>query len=154
ASPHRPPRLHEDRHSRSRLRPPGRDVSVWRRPRHVCARHELQGARARQPLRRGHELLSQHRRGEPGLDGDGQRPARGRPPTRADGVAPGRAVVASRTEQRVVYAAAAVQGIALVTFPAASTIFTSPAEYDLSNTQYGTLFLPQVITAIAAALLG
>jgi fucose permease len=54
----------------------------------------------------------------------------------------------------VVYAAGVVQGIALVTFPAASTILTDPSEYDLSSTQYGTLFLPQVITAIAAALLG
>jgi MFS family permease len=47
-----------------------------------------------------------------------------------------------------------VQGVVLVTFPAASTIFTDPAEYDLSSTQYGTLFLPQVITAVAAALAG
>jgi MFS family permease len=62
--------------------------------------------------------------------------------------------VATQTEQRVVYAAAVVQGVALVTFPAASTILTDPAEYDLSNTQYGTLFLPQVVTAISAALLG
>jgi MFS family permease len=54
----------------------------------------------------------------------------------------------------VVYAAGAVQSIALVTFPAASTILTDPAEYDLSSTQYGALFLPQVLTAIAAALLG
>ncbi len=41
-----------------------------------------------------------------------------------------------------------------MTFPAASTIFTSPSEYGLSNTQYGLLFLPQVATAIAASLLG
>jgi MFS family permease len=54
--------------------------------------------------------------------------------------------VAARTEARVVLAAGAVQGIVLVTFPAASTIFTYPGEYDLSSTQYGTLFLPQVIT--------
>jgi Na+/melibiose symporter-like transporter len=47
-----------------------------------------------------------------------------------------------------------VQGIVLVTFPAASTIFTDPSEYDLSSTQYGALFLPQVVTAITAALLG
>jgi hypothetical protein len=47
-----------------------------------------------------------------------------------------------------------VQGIVVVTFPAASTIFTDPDESDLSSTQYGTLFLPQVIAAIAAALLG
>ena len=62
--------------------------------------------------------------------------------------------MATQTERTVVYAAGIVQGIALVTFPAASTILTDPAEYDLSSTQYGTLFLPQVITAITAALLG
>jgi len=62
--------------------------------------------------------------------------------------------MATQTERTVVYAAGVVQGIALVTFPAASTIFTDPSEYDLSSTQYGALFLPQVITAITAALLG
>lgn len=62
--------------------------------------------------------------------------------------------MASPTEQRVVYAAGLVQGIALVAFPAASTIFTDPSEYDLSNTRYGALFIPQVVTAISAALLG
>jgi MFS family permease len=62
--------------------------------------------------------------------------------------------MATRAETRVVYAAGAAQGIVLVTFPAASTIFTSPQEYDLSNTQYGILFLPQVATAITASLLG
>jgi len=61
--------------------------------------------------------------------------------------------VAAQVERTVVHAAAVVQGIALVTFPAASTILTDPSEYDLSSTQYGTLFLPQVITAIIAALL-
>src|SRR4029079_12552810 len=62
--------------------------------------------------------------------------------------------MATRTETRVVNAAGAAQGIVLVTFPAASTIFTSPQEYDLSTTQYGLLCLPQVATAIAASLLG
>jgi len=62
--------------------------------------------------------------------------------------------MAARAETSVVYAAGVVQGIALVTFPAASTILTDPDEYDLSSTQYGALFLPQVVTAIAAALLG
>jgi fucose permease len=62
--------------------------------------------------------------------------------------------VATQTERAVVYAAGVVQGIALVTFPAASTILTDPSEYDLSSTQYGALFLPQVVTAISAALLG
>jgi MFS family permease len=46
-----------------------------------------------------------------------------------------------------------VQGIVLVTFPAAGSILTEPQGYDLSATQYGALFLPQVITAIAASLL-
>jgi MFS family permease len=60
----------------------------------------------------------------------------------------------SRTERFVVYIAGAAQGIVLVTFPAASTVFTSPAEYGLSNTRYGLLFLPQVITAILASVAG
>src|SRR5262245_15281083 len=62
--------------------------------------------------------------------------------------------MATRAETRVVYAAGIAQGIALVTFPAASSVLTDPDEYDLSNTQYGTLFIPQVVTAITAALLG
>ena len=62
--------------------------------------------------------------------------------------------MATPAESRVVYGAGLAQGIVLVTFPAASTVLTDPSEYDLSSTQYGTLFLPQVITAIAAALLG
>jgi fucose permease len=62
--------------------------------------------------------------------------------------------VASRTEASTVYAAGLVQGIALVTFPAASTIFTSPAHYGLSSTRYGMMFIPQVVTAISASLLG
>jgi len=62
--------------------------------------------------------------------------------------------MATKLESSVIYAAGAVQGIVLVTFPAASTIFTSPQEYDLSSTEYGTLFLPQVVLAIAASLGG
>ena len=62
--------------------------------------------------------------------------------------------MASRAETRVVNLAGLVQGITLVTFPAAGTIFTDPTEYDLSNTQYGAMFLPQVVTAIITSLLG
>ncbi len=47
-----------------------------------------------------------------------------------------------------------VQGIVLVSFPAASTIFTSPGDYGLSSGQYGAMFLPQVLTAIAGSLTG
>ena len=62
--------------------------------------------------------------------------------------------MATKAEIDTVYAAGLVQGIALVTFPAASTIFTSPSQYGLSNTQYGFLFLPQVVTAITTSVLG
>src|SRR6476469_7229925 len=62
--------------------------------------------------------------------------------------------MASAAEDRVVNLAGLVQGITLVTFPAAGTIFTAPSEYDLSNTQYGAMFLPQVLTAITTSLLG
>jgi MFS family permease len=62
--------------------------------------------------------------------------------------------MATRREANAVYAAGLVQGIVLVTFPAASTIFTDPGEYDLSSTQYGTMLLPQVVTAIVASVLG
>jgi fucose permease len=62
--------------------------------------------------------------------------------------------VATRNETHVIYAAGCVQGIVLVTFPAASTVFTDPARYDLTSAQYGILFLPQVVAAIAASLLG
>jgi len=63
-------------------------------------------------------------------------------------------MAASRREVSVVYLAGIVQGIVLVTFPAASTIFTDPDQYDLSNTRSGLLFVPQVLTAITASLLG
>jgi MFS family permease len=62
--------------------------------------------------------------------------------------------MAQRSEINAVYAAAVVQGLALVTFPAASTIFTSPQYYDLSSTAYGGMFLPQAVMAILASLLG
>ncbi len=53
-----------------------------------------------------------------------------------------------------VYLAGMVQGTALVTFPAASALFTSPNAYALSATEYGGMFVPQAIMAIAASLLG
>jgi predicted MFS family arabinose efflux permease len=68
--------------------------------------------------------------------------------------APARAGAGSRAESVTVNAAGLVQGIALVTFPAASTIFTARGSYDLSSSQYGLMFVPQVITAVTAALLG
>ena len=58
---------------------------------------------------------------------------------------------ASRTEIGLVYVAAVVQGLALVTFPAASSIFTSPDGFGFDSTRYGALFLPQVLFAILAS---
>src|SRR4029453_16171398 len=61
--------------------------------------------------------------------------------------------MASRTEIGVVYGAAIVQGLALVTFPAASSIFTSPDGFDFDSTRYGAMFVPQVVLAIFASAL-
>jgi fucose permease len=62
--------------------------------------------------------------------------------------------MAQRREIVTVYAAGVVQGVALVTFPAASAIFTSSNAYALSSTEYGGMFVPQAIMAIVASFLG
>jgi MFS family permease len=62
--------------------------------------------------------------------------------------------MATSAESRVVNLAGLAQGVTLVTFPAASSVFTDPERYDLSGTQYGAMFLPQVATAITTSLLG
>ena len=51
----------------------------------------------------------------------------------------------------VIYLAAIMQGLALVTFPAASSIFTGPDGFDFDSTRYGSMFLPQVALAIIAS---
>ena len=56
-------------------------------------------------------------------------------------------------EVAAVYAAGLLQGLALVTFPAASAVLTSPTGYGLSNGAYGAMFAPQTIMAVLAALL-
>jgi MFS family permease len=61
--------------------------------------------------------------------------------------------MASAGERQAVAAAALVQGLALITFPAISTVLTS-VSYDLSSTRYGVMFLPQVVMAIVASLAG
>jgi MFS transporter, FHS family, glucose/mannose:H+ symporter len=68
-------------------------------------------------------------------------------------------VGASRTSAHInkptglglIYGAGVAQGLALVTFPAASAIFTSPRGYGFSATRYGLMFLPQVLMAIFAS---
>jgi MFS family permease len=59
---------------------------------------------------------------------------------------------ARRREILTVYAIGLFQGLALVAFPAAANILQSESGYNLSKTQYGLLFLPQVVMAIAGAL--
>ena len=59
-----------------------------------------------------------------------------------------------RNEVVAVYAAGGVQGLALVTCPAAGAIFTSPAHFGLSSTAYGGMFVPQALMAVASSLLG
>lgn len=54
----------------------------------------------------------------------------------------------------MVYTAGLAQGLGLVTFPAASTILTSPDYFALTDTAYGALFIPQAALAVAASLLG
>ena len=63
---------------------------------------------------------------------------------------------ASRSWKQVgaVYAGGLLQGLALVTFPAASAVFTDPHAHDLSNAEYGVMFVPQTVLAVTAALFG
>src|SRR6185312_4664007 len=72
--------LPQERHPDRRRRPPGRDRPVRDGSRLVRARRQLQGPRARQPVRRRHELLPEHRGGEPGAYGHGERHPGRRPP--------------------------------------------------------------------------
>jgi MFS transporter, FHS family, glucose/mannose:H+ symporter len=61
---------------------------------------------------------------------------------------------AAATTLRLLYACGAMQGLALVTFPAASAIFASPTGFHLSAAQYGAMFIPQVVLAILASAAG
>ncbi|HEY7245087.1 MAG TPA: MFS transporter [Xanthobacteraceae bacterium] len=61
---------------------------------------------------------------------------------------------ASRAEIGVVYCGGVLQGLALVTFPAASAIFTSAQGFGFDSTRYGALFLPQVVLAVLTSALG
>ena len=91
-------------------------------PRDVRPGRQLQGARTRQSLRRGHEFLSQHRRGESFVDGHRQRASRRRPSVGTAEMNRGAAVAAALTEPVrrkeivSVYTAGVIQGVALVLF--------------------------------------
>ena len=53
-----------------------------------------------------------------------------------------------------IYLTGLFQGLVLVTVPAASLVFTGSVQFGFSSSEYGLLFIPQVMTAIAASLLG
>jgi FHS family glucose/mannose:H+ symporter-like MFS transporter len=59
-----------------------------------------------------------------------------------------------RSEIGLIYMIGLIQGLALVTFPAASSIFTSSRGFGFSASRYGMMFLPQVILAILASSFG
>jgi MFS transporter, FHS family, glucose/mannose:H+ symporter len=59
---------------------------------------------------------------------------------------------AGQVETLTIYGIGLFQGLSLVAVPAAASILTSPSEYGLSSSQYGLLFVPQVVLAIAGAL--
>ena len=62
--------------------------------------------------------------------------------------------MAQRSEILTVYTAGLIQGVALVTFPAANAVFMSSSDYGLSSTEYGGMFVPQAVMAIISSLLG
>ena len=64
--------LHEHEHPARRLRPPGRHLPLRDRSGHLSAGCQLQGARARQPVRGRHQLHAEHRGGQSGADRDCQ----------------------------------------------------------------------------------
>jgi MFS family permease len=54
----------------------------------------------------------------------------------------------------LIYSTALIQGLVLVTVPAASSVLTDPEAFGFSDSAYGALFIPQVVMAISGALLG
>ncbi len=61
--------------------------------------------------------------------------------------------MARLVEILVVYAGGLMQGLALVSFPAAATILTAADGYGFSSSQYGSIFLPLFLGAVFSSLL-
>jgi hypothetical protein len=62
------------------------------------------------------------------------------------------AVRPTRSTVLTVYAIGLFRGLSLVAFPAATTILSCRSRYDLSKSQSGLSFAPQVVMAIAGSL--
>ena len=138
--------LHGHGHPRRRRRPPGRHLPLRHRPGHLGARRRLQGPRARQPLRRRHELLPQHRRGEPGA-----RPPWPTPSASASTSSTGSAeralrrrasLMATRTEIQRRLRRRARAGHRARHVPRREHDLHRPRRVRLSTTQYGALVPP------------
>ncbi|MEX1013388.1 MAG: MFS transporter [Waddliaceae bacterium] len=56
-----------------------------------------------------------------------------------------------KKEMIATYLAGLIQGVVLVAFPAASSLFTSEEVFNFSSTQYGSLFVPQSLLSIVAS---
>ena len=59
-----------------------------------------------------------------------------------------------RSDIDLIYVIGLVQGLALVTFPAASSVFISTRGFGFGASRYGMMFVPQVVLAILASSLG
>jgi len=57
----------------------------------------------------------------------------------------------NKKEMTAIYMGGLIQGIALVVFPAAGTIFTNPAGFAFSAGEYGSLFISQSALAISVS---
>ena len=82
-SPAAASRLPQERDPGGRLCPSGGHLPIRHRPRRLGPEPGLPRPRARQPVRRRHELLPEHRRGQPCAHRDGERGTGRRPPARA-----------------------------------------------------------------------
>ncbi|MFA6917082.1 MAG: MFS transporter [Parachlamydiales bacterium] len=60
----------------------------------------------------------------------------------------------AKSEVASIYTAGLLQGVAMVAFPATATIFTSASGYGMTSTEYGSIFLPDIIIAILSAVMG
>src|SRR5262252_6740856 len=59
-----------------------------------------------------------------------------------------------RSDIGLIYVIGLVQGLALVTFPAASSVFIGSHGFGFGASRYGMMFIPQVVVAILASSLG
>ena len=52
----------------------------------------------------------------------------------------------------IVYLGGLLMGLSLILFPAMGSIFTDTAQFGLSGSEFGSIFIPQAILAVISAL--